>query len=333
MKNLWVILLLMWSLFCSDPVSSTPIMAPFGNYSSPGSANLGTSVAFTSTSFIVVGQTGNNTVNVLNCASGSCILEYSFSGSDSVSGDQFGFSVAVSGSYVAVGAPGRSGGGAVYFFNTTEFTHTQLVKVTSVAEGNFGYSVGLLGTTIVVGSPSATPAGNATVLDCSAGSSCVTHYLPAISTGLTAGENFGSSVSIASAGFIAIGASGNNGAVYLYNCTAYPCVIGFAISGTLLSEGSAVSVSGLTMLVGIPASNLVYYFTCVSAATCNAPITIAPSGGLLTDQFGASVSLFGTFAVIGSLSANGGAGRIDYFNLTAGSGPAILSNVSASNTV
>ena len=77
--------------------------------------------------------------------------------SDAAAGDNFGWSVAIDGSTVLVGATDHNGGrGAVYVFRTTDSgaTYSQVVKLTAseAASGDeFGRSVAIDGNTIVVG--------------------------------------------------------------------------------------------------------------------------------------------------------------------------------------
>jgi len=308
-------------------VSSTGYSSELGMLTSTGSNHFGTSVAFESTSFVVVGQPGSNQVRVLDCST-SCTLKYNFTGSDSVSGDQFGASVAVSGTFVAVGAPGKAGGGKVYFFNTTTSSSTPLASATSAAAGNFGSSVSLLGTTIVAGSPNGSPAGAVTLLDCSSFSSC-TAYNVLPSTALTAGDNFGFSVSIASISFVAVGASGNNGTVYLFDCTSFTCTQGAALASDGNSTfGFSVAASGTSVLVGAPGSSIVaaYFYDCSSSSSCPNPVELSPSGVTAAGQYGTSVSLDGSTAAVGSTN------RVDVFYCSGSSCGVITSNITSNIT-
>ena len=72
-------------------------------------------------------------------------------------GDQFGYSVALSGNYLVVGAPYRqNGSGMIYIFHYNGETWSQqaaLVPEGTGAEDNVGYSVDIDGSYIVVGAP------------------------------------------------------------------------------------------------------------------------------------------------------------------------------------
>ena len=76
--------------------------------------------------------------------------------SDAAADDEFGYSVAIDGDTVVVGATGAGTGGAVYVLRTTDggATYGQVAKLTAsdAASGDqFGYSVAIDGDTIVVG--------------------------------------------------------------------------------------------------------------------------------------------------------------------------------------
>lgn len=91
--------------------------------------------------------------------------------SDSVSGDVFGYSVAIGGDTVVVGAQGAdpsgtANAGAAYLFvkpgggwsgNRNE--NAKLIASDKVAEDSFGWSVAISGNTVVVGAPYADPDG------------------------------------------------------------------------------------------------------------------------------------------------------------------------------
>jgi hypothetical protein len=91
--------------------------------------------------------------------------------SDGAAGDRFGYSMAISGSTVVVGAPVATVGtntvqGAAYLFTAPTSpggTLTQVAKLTSsdgAANDQFGFSVAVDGTTVVVGAPDTTVNGN-----------------------------------------------------------------------------------------------------------------------------------------------------------------------------
>ena len=140
-----------------------------------------------------------------------------------VGGDQFGYSVAVSGNTVVVGANGNDTGatdaGSAYVFNATTGTLVAtLNNPTPAIAASFGYSVSVSGNAIVVGAyqdnTGATAAGSAYVFNATTGSLVVTLNNPTPANG----DNFGISVAM-SGNNVVIGAQLDNtqGAAYIYS--------------------------------------------------------------------------------------------------------------------
>lgn len=93
---------------------------------------------------------------------------------NAVSGDGFGQSAAISGSAVAIGAPGatvgsNTGQGAAYFFvkPSTGWKNSLKASELTASDGaksdNFGVSISISGSTIVAGAPKSTTPGSAYV--------------------------------------------------------------------------------------------------------------------------------------------------------------------------
>jgi len=102
---------------------------------------------------------------------------------------QFGYSVAVSGTTVVVGAPSEHSGGIEFVGNAYIFDSapgslpTMLTSPNPIKFGDFGQSVSISGTTVVVGAPDETAnalldAGHAYVFDASTGSPIATLTSP-----------------------------------------------------------------------------------------------------------------------------------------------------------
>src|SRR5262249_18686963 len=129
-------------------------------------------------------------------------------------GDGFGFSVAISGNTIVVGASGTGAGpakpGTAYVFDAHTGTLLQtLANPTPVNGEQFGSAVAIDGDTVVVGSSNAlvsgTPAGEAYIFSAQTGELAATLTNPApVSFG-----NFGSSVSV-SDGRVLVGAPGSS---------------------------------------------------------------------------------------------------------------------------
>jgi hypothetical protein len=257
--------------------------------------------------------------------------------SDGAAQDSLGFSAAVSGDTIVVGAPhatvgGNTDRGAAYVFVESGggwTTATETAKLTAAggaANDEFGSAVAIDGDTIVVGAPTfqGAGAGAAYVFVRPAGgwgSSAATQAKLTGSDG--AGSNFGSSVGI-SGGTIAVGGSmatvaGNfaEGAAYVFvepgggwTNTAETARLTAADGAASEAVGASVAVSGDTVAVGAPhatvsnlASGAAYVFAKPAAGWGGGPPAEAkltasdPSGG---DLFGTSIAVFGDTVAVGA---------------------------------
>ena len=237
---------------------------------------------------------------------------------------EFGYSVAISGDTLVVGAPGEDAGGtaagAVYVFvrqGTTWSQQAMLTPSDPADDKNFGASVAIDGETLVVGglqdSDQGPNAGAAYVFVRNGTSWSQQTKLTA--DNFSPGNLFGFSVAISS-GTVAVGspydddAGLNAGAVYI-----------FTRSGTIWREqtelfassaadedrlGWSVALDGDTAVAGAP-RNL--YFADVpgsahvfvrSGTTWNEQARLVASDGAATDGFGSAVGFKGDTAVIGS---------------------------------
>jgi hypothetical protein len=76
--------------------------------------------------------------------------------SDGANGDTFGYSVALSGSRIVVGAPFANSNGQAYVYTRysgPDFEETALLQGDSTGDDQFGFSVAINGDTVVVGAP------------------------------------------------------------------------------------------------------------------------------------------------------------------------------------
>jgi hypothetical protein len=147
-------------------------------------------------------------------------------GSQTVADDNFGYSVALEGDRLVVGAPSRDLGnnGAVYVFtrDTSQFGWGQPAKLQgspSTAYDSFGYSVALRGSYILVGSPGVSGGAGA-----AAAFSFLDSWGAAQPLGREGGWGFGTSVALG-AGFAVVGAPltfDYIGAAYVYS---FPLVL------------------------------------------------------------------------------------------------------------
>jgi hypothetical protein len=241
-------------------------------------------------------------------------------------GDVFGYSVAIAGTTVVVGAPGHAKNtGRAYVFTKTRTGWKQAaeLKGSNTVFGSFGYSVAISGTTVVVGAPShANGPGRAYVFTKMATRWTQTAELKGSDTVGSSGtfddDVFGDSVAI-SGSTIVVGAANAMealGEAYVFTKTAP----GWKQTAELKGGddfGISVAISGTTAVVGEP----IYYvnsagLACVFTKTAGAWRQVAGLKGSDTvagDQFGDSVAISGTTAVVGA-----GNSRAYVFTKTAG---------------
>ncbi|MDJ0552278.1 PEP-CTERM sorting domain-containing protein [Microcystis sp.] len=237
--------------------------------------------------------------------------------------DNFGYSVSLSGTSALIGAygdkTGASGAGSAYLFDTTTGTLKQTFNNPTAEDfDNFGYSVSLSGTTALIGAPydstGATGAGSAYLFDTTTGNLLKTFNNPTAEDF----DYFGYSVSLSGTTAL-IGAyrddtgATNAGSAYLFD----------TITGDLLKTfnnptaedfdyfGYSVSLSGTSALIGAPSDNTgatvagsAYLF---DTTTGNLLKTFNNPTAEEYDNFGYSVSLSGTSALIGAINDNTGA--------------------------
>lgn len=234
---------------------------------------------------------------------------------------KFGYSVAISGSTVVVGAPfEKDGVGHAYLINIT----TGLVKTLNTPPakpggyqdgGLFGFSVAASGSTVVVGAPFDAAAGRGSTagraFTFSAGTGDLISTL--VSPNAQGGGDFGWSVAI-SGTTVVVGApgetvSGEYGAGHAY---AFSAATGHLIS-TLTSPnaqgggnfGFSAAISGTTVLVGAPFENAsgdseaghAYTF---KAATGSLISTLTSPNAQNYGWFGYSVGVSRTTVVVGA---------------------------------
>ena len=236
--------------------------------------------------------------------------------SDGAAGDNFGFSVAISGSTVVVGASGPNDlTGAAYVFVRSETAWTQRAKLTAsdgAAFDQFGFSVAISGSTVVVGAFGPNEFTGAAYVFVRSGTAWSQRAKLTASDG-AAFDQFGFSVAISGSTAVvgAIGSKSSTGAAYV-----------FARSGTTWSQqakltdahgavndnfGYSVAISGSTAVVGSPFKNSNTGAAYVFARSG----TAWPRRGKLTasdrakdDFFGFSVAISDSAAVVGAWGKN-----------------------------
>ncbi len=252
-------------------------------------------------------------------------------------GDNFGYSVAVYGATAIVGsysddAVGRYSGSA-YIINMTD--GSQIAKLTgsdTAANDVFGVSVAISENTAIIGSPADDDNGNAS------GSA----YLFDVTTGeqvakLTAddgsaGDQFGVSVDISGDTAIVSGHTDDDngedsGSAYLFDVTTGEQIAKLTASDAAAGDnfGYSVATSDTTAIVGSFSdgdngahSGSAYLF---DVATGEQIAKLTADDGEVGDQFGISVAISDTTAIVGSISATGNVGNsgaVYLFDVTTG---------------
>ena len=261
----------------------------------------------------IVGASGCESAYLFDITTGAELAK--FTADDSVYDRSFGLSVAISGNMAVVGAPhdNNNGGGVntgcAYLFNTT--TRQQIAKLTAsdLAEWDkFGQSVSISGTTVIVGAygddDNGDGSGSAYLFDATTGQQ-ITKLLAA--DGLM-NDSFGQSVAIN--GNTAIVGAPGPGRAYLFDITSPNTPIEddsdtlAANDGTGAYFGRSVAISGTTAIVGAyrdddngADSGSAYLF---STTTGSQTGKLLSSDGISGDQFGWSVAISGTTAVVGA---------------------------------
>ena len=235
---------------------------------------------------------------------------------DGAAEDDFGVSVAISGAIVIVGAnyhdDNGSASGSAYLFDTT--TGEQVAKLLADdGEWNdrFGISVAISGATAIVGAylDGGNDTGSAYLFDTTTGEQ-IAKLLP--KDGAATDDYFGLSVAIsggtAIVGVIADDDNGfNSGSAYLFDTTT-----GEQIAKLLANDGvafdnfgSSVAIFGVTAIVGAWRDNgnksgSAYLFDISDRAYPTQIAKLVPNDGEAGDEFGYSVAISGTTAIVGA---------------------------------
>ena len=242
------------------------LVATLNNPSPESSDFFGSSVAVAGNT-VVVGAYGDDTwaedsgsAYVFNATTGALIATLN-SPTPTLYGS-FGYSVAVSGNTVVVGAYGDYTGGyqsgSAYVFDATSGALVATLNNPTPADyDNFGVSVAVSGNIVVVGAyqddTGAEDAGSAYVFDATTGALVATLTNPTPASG----DYFGWSVAV-SDNTVIIGAFGDStgttyaGSAYVFNATsgALVATLNNPTPATGDSFGISVAVSGTTVVVG-----------------------------------------------------------------------------------
>ncbi len=263
--------------------------------------------------------------------------------------DEFGYSVAISGTRVVVGAwlddTGASGAGSAYVYDVSSGTPTVPVATLNnpgpAVEDFFGYSVAISGTRVLVGAPGddtgASSAGSAYVYDLGSGTPTVP-VATLNNPGPAASDFFSHSVAISGTRVVA-GASSddtgatNTGSAYVYDVSSGTPTVPVATlnnPGPTANDnfGRSVAIFGTRVVVGgyrddtgASDAGSAYVYD-LSSGTPTVPVaTLSNPGPAVQDFFGISVAISGTRVVVGAYgddTGGGDAGSAYVYDLASG---------------
>jgi outer membrane protein assembly factor BamB len=318
------------------------LVATLNNPTPASGDGFGISVAVSGSTVVVgawqddTGATDAGSAYVFNASTGALVA--TLNNPTPANTDWFGYSVAVSGNTVVVGAhfddTGATNAGSAYVFNaTTGALVATLNNPTPALNDKFGTSVAASGSTVVVGANTddtgATDAGSAYVFNTTTGALIATLNKPTP----VQSDFFGNSVAI-SGTTVVVGAflddmgATNGGAAYVFNATNGALVATLNNPTPVQSDlfGNSVAVSGNTVVVGTSNGGAAYGFNATTGTligTLNNP-TLAYDA-----RFGNSVAVSGNTVVVGAFFDDTGAdytGSAYMFNATTGAPVATLNN-------
>ena len=288
----------------------------------------GNSVAIDDGTAVIGAPTANSAAGaayVFTQSGGAWTLQAELTAADQTAGSGFGWSVAISGSTIAVGArtapSGQDRPGAVYMFTGSGGTWSQQAELTGSGASWFGWSVALSGGTLAVGAPGSSTADPGEVFVFTGSGGAWTQQADfSGDSNEDSGGHLGWSVAtdgdtvFAGEPYAAVGASGAaNGEVYVLSGSGgtwtRQAVLTAADTVNDDEFGQSVAVSGGTAVIGAIGKNFhtgaAYVFT-GSGPSWTQQTELTASDGAENDQFGASVALSGGNALIGAYGHNPG---------------------------
>jgi trimeric autotransporter adhesin len=312
---------------------------------------LGSAVGFSGSTIVagapgahaVVGQGGRGAVYVFSQpASGwkYAAQTAELSASDGAAGDELGYSVSISGTTVAAGAPEHSvashgGQGAVYVFSRpasgwkNAAQTAELTASDGAASDELGYSVAIDGSTIGAGAGGHAVAGHGNqgavyvFSQPASGWKSATQTAELIASDGVADDRLGDAVAVSGATIAggsvlhAVGANSGQGAVYVFSRPASGWKSGFQTAELTASDGApgdglgySIGVSGATLAAGayshaVGGANdrgAVYVFSQPASGWKNATQSaeLTASDGAASDELGFSAAIDGETIVAGA---------------------------------
>jgi hypothetical protein len=253
------------------------------------------------------------------------VQQAALTATSSIFGDEFGYSVAISGDTAVVGADGVSSDtGAAYVFTRSASVWSQQQKLTATdgaAGDQFGYSVALSGETAVVGAYGVGSGTGAAYVFTRSGT-VWRQQQKLTATGGAAGDLFGCSVALSGETAV-VGAYGVDtwtGAAYVFkrSGTVWSQQQKLTATGGAVGDwfGYSVALSGETAVVGSfwvdPAKGAAYVFT-RSGSVWSQQQELTATGAVDGDHLGCSVALSGNTALVGAYCASSDTGAAYVF--------------------
>jgi len=267
------------------------------------------------------GDDGRGSAYVFTRTGTTWIQQAKLLASDGAAGDEFGWSVSLSGGTALIGADGNDdngeSSGSAYVFIRTGTTWTQQAKLLAsdgAAADRFGFSVAVAGDTALIGAPNDDYVKGSTYVFTRTGTTW-TQQAKLLASDGTAGDGLGNSVSLnENTALIGAAYDDDNGAL---SGSAYV----FTRGGSTWTQqqklhasdgatndlfGCFVSLSGDTTLIGAigdddngDVSGSAYVFT-RTGTTWTQQAKLLASDGVIGDSFGMSVAVAGDTAFIGA---------------------------------
>jgi FG-GAP repeat len=224
--------------------------------------------------------------------------------------DEFGFSVALSGGMVLVGAPGENSQGAAYLYNTSGQSLQIFQDPNNSAFDQFGCSVALSGTNVLVGADGVNYAAGAVYLYNGSYQLTVGSYqlIQTFEGSINAGNNqFGQSVALSGSNVL-VGADnvGNfAGAAYLFDASGY-LLQTFQDPTDAMNDqfGYSVALSGSNVLVGATGVNNSAGAAYLFNTSGQLFQTFPDANDAANDRFGFSVAVSGSSVLVGAPNDN-----------------------------
>jgi hypothetical protein len=274
----------------------------------------GGSVAVSGLSAVIgaQGHSGGGAAYVFTKSGSTWHQQAALKGSDTVAGDAFGSSVAISGSIIVVGAPKHRGNGvtgAAYIFTRSGTSWTQSLEVHAA---NAGISVAADATTVAIASANSSGTGHGSVAIYVQTGSSWTHQATVRSGVLN--DGFGTSIGL-SGNLLAVGANAGGeaiGHVYVYDRSGSAWTHQATLKGNGVGPtddfAQSLALSSTTIVVGAPlhadSKGAMYVFVQGSSGWSQ-QAKLAEGSPIAGDMFGWSVGISGNEAIAGAYQRGG----------------------------